>query len=62
MVFSKWVLYFFDMEHTVTYFLSHQRMPVLVNELLFLPWTYRLGSFLTIVTFHSSILNAFVIR
>ena len=34
MVFLKWVLYFFDTEHTVTCFLSHQRMPVSVTQLL----------------------------
>ena len=33
-VFLKWVLYFFDTEHTVTCFLSHQRMPVSVTQLL----------------------------
>ena len=34
MVFFKRVLYFFDPEHTVTYFLNHQRMLVLVTHLL----------------------------
>ena len=34
MVFLKWVLYFFDTEHTVTSFLSHQRMLVWVTQLL----------------------------
>ena len=34
MVFFKRVLYFFDPEHTVTYFLNHQRMLVLVTNLL----------------------------
>ena len=34
MVFLKCVLYFFDTEHTVTYFLSHPRMPVSVTQLL----------------------------
>ena len=34
MVSFKRVLHFFDPEHTVTYFLSHQRMPVLVTQLL----------------------------
>ena len=33
-VFLKWVLYFFDTEHTVTCFLGHQRMPVSVTQLL----------------------------
>ena len=34
-VFLKWVLYFFDPVHTVICFLSHQRMPVSVTQLLF---------------------------
>ena len=34
MVLLKWVLYFFDTEHTVTCFLSHQRMPVSVRQFL----------------------------
>ena len=32
-VFLKWVLYFFDTEHTETCFLSHQGMPLSVMQL-----------------------------
>ena len=33
-VFLKWVCYFVETEHTVTSFLGHQRMLVLVTQLL----------------------------
>ena len=34
MVLLKWVLYFFDTEHTVTCFPSHQSLPVSVRQFL----------------------------